>query len=552
MAPLTVLRLGITAFAALVAVGLIVTLLGDRERGSARPLLGVGLATAVGTVLHLLVADLTPPNAALAVTGWDLDATAWVVVGTTTAVIVGGLWVLFAFRYTGRSRRVTQVTAGIVAGVSLGAVAIAGVALGDPSTIAFQLLTVAYLLVGFLVTIGVFLLLWTSIGQQAVPLREPVLLSAGAIVLLAGSFVAQLFERPILLPALTSVGCGLVVVAVVRYPVFETPPAARVLGRDRVVDELADGVLIADRRGQLHDLNPAAERLFDVSRASALDEPIESLFPTPVAPGELAGDGEPLRVELADGTTLSVTADPVTDGRDRSFGYLVRCTDVTDRRQREEQLTLLSQFLVEVVRGRMAAVADETASWTAEPGDGDAAALADRIWERTTELTTLVAGTRSIERAIAEGAVTPEQRLGIRPVVRELRDSIATEPGPQIAIDVPGEPIDTTVTPTLLSSLLEPVLEDACANAVTRVEIALDTDGPAIRITDDRPVGAECGEQERDADLPLAVTRLALEQLGGQLSAKRTDDGRWAVVVGLPTADARGAAPPAPGGGDGK
>ncbi|QSG11696.1 Signal transduction histidine kinase, contains PAS domain [Halapricum desulfuricans] len=538
MVPLTALRLGTAFFATLVAVTLVAVLLRHRERASARALLGVGAVTAVGSLLHLLVADLTPPNAALTVTGWEIEATAWVVVGTTVAVIASGLWVLFAFRYTGRSQRVIQVTVGLVAGISFGAVGIATAALGDPSTLAFQLLTVTYLLVGFLVTIGVFLLIWMSIGQQTVPYREPLLLSAGAIVLLSGSFVAQIVERPILLPAFSSVASGVFLIAVIRYPVFETAPAARVLGRDRVVDELADGILIVDRRGRLRDLNPAAERLFDVSRASAVGQPIKSIIPTSFDPGALTRDGESHRVKLSDGTTISVTADPVTDGRDRSFGYLVRCTDVTNRRRQEEQLTLLSRFVVEVIDERMAAVAEE-ATRAGDSESVDSAAAADQIWERTTRLTNLVAQTRSIEQIIAENGVSPGQELDICPVLRELRDSIAAGSGPRIELDVSGDPIATTVSPALLTSLLEPVLEDAYDHAETRVDVSVDRDSPAIRIVADWPDATDLGEQDYDAQLPLAVTRLEIDQLGGHLSVERTDDGRRAVVVALPTNDTR-------------
>ncbi|QGN07777.1 PAS domain-containing protein [Halorhabdus sp. CBA1104] len=533
----TALRLGMTALAAGVAVGLFAALLADRERASARALLGVSVAVVVGTVCHLLVADLTPPNAALAVTGWDFESTTWVLLATATAVIVGGLWVLFAFRYTGRSRRLNRVTTGIVAVVSVGTIGIVAVTIGDPSTIAFQLLTVTYLLIGFLVTIGVFLLVWLSVGQQAVPLREPLLLSAGAVVLVSGSFVAQVFERPLLLPVCTSIGSGLLLVAVCRYPVFETPPAARVLGRDRVVEELADAVLISDRRGRLRDLNPAAQRVFDVSRASVLGDSIASLFPSAIDPESLARAEEPIRIELAEETTLSVTADVVTDDRGRSFGHLVRCTDVTDQRRREDQLTLLSRFVVDVMRDRMVAVAQEASPQAATATD--TGAVADRIWTDTTELTTLIAQTRSIERAIAEGPASADQRLAVEPVVQDLQESIAAADDRSVAVAVQGEAIDTTVSQALLSSLLEPVLADACSHAATRVEISVASGEPTIRIADDRPVATDRGGRRRTPALPLAVTRLALDQLGGSLSVRRTDAGRRLVVLALPHNETR-------------
>jgi len=545
----TALRLGTTTFAALVAVALVVVLLRYRDRASARALLGVGVFTSVGSLLHLLVADLTPPNAAIAVTGWDVEASAWVVIGTTTTVIAGGLWVLFAFRYTGRSRRVVQATGAIIGAISIGAVMTAALAVRDPSPLTFQLLTVTFLLMGFLVTIGVFLLLWTSIDQQAVPLREPLLLAGGAIVLLSGSFVAQIFERPVIRPALTAITGGLFLFAVVRYPVFETPPAVRVLGRDRVVGELADGILIVDRSGRVRDLNPAGERLFDVSRASVLEDAFESLFPTAISLTDVAKRADPVRIELPDGTTVSVTADPVTDGRGRRVGHLITCTDVTARQRREEQLTLLSRFVVEVIQGRMTAVADEVTEIENTSFD-DAPEVAGRMWERTTQLTTLVAQTRSIERAIAENGVRPDERLAVGAVLRELRDSITTEAGPKMAVDTPADAIDTAVNSALLASLLEPVLEDACAHAVTQVEVTVETDPPTVRIIDDRPDVNDRAEKGSDADLSLAVSRLALDQLGGHLSVERTSEGRRAVVVVLPSGDTRETDRPHTTGGD--
>jgi len=545
----TALRLGTTTFAALVAVALVGVLLRYRDRASARALLGVGVFTSVGSLLHLLVADLTSPNAAIAVTGWDVEASAWVVIGTTTTVIAGGLWVLFAFRYTGRSRRVVQATGAIIGAISIGAVMTAALAVRDPSPLTFQLLTVTFLLMGFLVTIGVFLLLWMSIDQQAVPLREPLLLAGGAIVLLSGSFVAQIFERPVILPALTAIAGGLFLFAVVRYPVFETPPAVRVLGRDRVVGELADGILIVDRSGRVRDLNPAGERLFDVSRASVLEDAFESLFPTAISLTDVAKRADPVRIELPDGTTVSVTADPVTDGRGRRVGHLITCTDVTARQRREEQLTLLSRFVVEVIQGRMTAVADEVTEIENTSFD-DAPEVAGRMWERTTQLTTLVAQTRSIERAIAENGVRPDERLAVGAVLRELRDSITTEAGPQMAVDTPADAIDTAVNSALLASLLEPVLEDACAHAVTQVEVTVETDPPTVRIIDDRPDVNDRAEKGSDADLSLAVSRLALDQLGGHLSVERASEGRRAVVVVLPSGDTRETDRPHTTGGD--
>lgn len=511
--------LAITVLAALTAGGLVGYLFTHRDRAAARSLLGVGLVVLTGSSLHLVVVNLGGAGPILELIGWPADERLWDIFATTETIVASGLWSVFALQYTGRSRRVIRGTTAGVALLSLGAVGVVAVSIATaPSAAPLQLFTVFFLLSGFLVIIGVFLLLWVSVGQNAFPFREPLVLSAGAVVLLSAAFVAQVFASPTLFPALLSVSCGLFFVPVVRYPVFETLPAARVAGRDRVVEELREAVLVVDQDGCIRDLNPAAEALFDVRREAVLEDPLAAVVPTTVDPSELGRNDAPVHVELDDGTHLEITGDRITDQRDRSFGHLLICVDVTDRRRREEQLTLLSRFVADVVRDQVAEIADDASRQAASPDSttGDTH-TADQIWQRTTELTTLVAQTRTVERSIASGQNLDDSRLDLRAQVRAVVESVVDDEGPTVIIDIPDEAVVTFPDAELFQLILEPVLEDAYDHAETQVDIET-LEEPALRISDDGPTRDETTARETPGELSLAVARLTLEQLGGEIS----------------------------------
>lgn len=541
------LRLGLSVFAALVAGSLVAYLFQHRDRAAARSLLGVGIAVLLASIIHLAVADLSAPKEALALTGWQLDETLWVVVGNTATIVSSGIWSVFALQYTGRSRRVIRTTTVAVALLSAGAIGVTVVSVETaPAPVLFQILTVLFLLSGFLVIIGVFLLLWASAGQNAFPFREPIVLSAGALALLSGIFVAQVFEQPVLFPALLSVAGGLFLVPVVRYPIFETLPAARVAGRDRVVEELREGVLIVDRNGRVRDLNPAAESLFDMTGEAVLETPLSTVLPTIGELPTLVAKEEPIRVETEGGTPLEIWGDRITDQRGRSVGYLLLCVDVTDRLRREERLTLLSQFVADVVRDRMAEIARDAAIQASNPDSAPGQTLtASRIWDRTTELTTLVAQTRAIEAVIADRESPVESRLDVQSQLDKTIEAVATSGGPTVTTSVPQESVVWEGDSELFQLLLDPVVNDAYEHAATRVEIQADVGGDlTIQVSDDRQVTSERETNESLGDLSIAVARLALEQLGGDLAVHTSDDGLRRVTARFPTAGRPGDSEP--------
>ncbi|WP_424018694.1 PAS domain S-box protein [Halorientalis pallida] len=521
-------RLAVVILAVVVAGALAASLWPRRDEATARSLLGVALALLLGSLVHLLVAG---PNGAAVVrglTGRESADLLWVVLGAATSVVAGGLWSLFAFRYTGRDSRSIRVVATGVGLLSLGSVTVAvRAATAGPSVALVDALTVGYLLVGFLATVGVFLLLWASVGANAFPVREPLLLSSGVVVLLSGVHVAQVFGRPELYPASVAVAAGSFLLPVRRYPIFETLPAARVAGRDRVVDELADGVVVADRTGAVQDLNPSAERLFGVSVEAATGRSVSTVLNQRLDPDEVVASQEPIRVDTG-GITVEVTGSPVTDRRDRSFGTVLLCTDVTDRRTREEKLTLLSRFVADVVDDRMADVAADAAAVTDGTETADETAVADSVWTRTTDLTTLVAHAREIEQAIADGKGTATG-TDLRPRIHEAVDDAAGD-GVDLVVDPPETPLSADLSATLFEAVVKLVVEDATERAPDRVTVDATAAPPTVRVSAEPTASADRSTAGQTDDVTIPVVRLAVEQIGGTVSVTRAGDRRQVRV----------------------
>jgi PAS domain S-box-containing protein len=144
--------------------------------------------------------------------------------------------------------------------------------------------------------------------------------------LLAGALVLPLFVQagfmlgflPLsfpLTPASLGVSALMLVAAIGRYELFETPP----LVRHDVLDLLRDGLVLADGTGSVVDANVAAERILGVPRRELAGRSLESVV------GSLGGadreralaaslaatpfDAEPATVELDDGSGRIIELD---------------------------------------------------------------------------------------------------------------------------------------------------------------------------------------------------------------------------------------------------
>jgi PAS domain S-box-containing protein len=454
---------GVVALA--LAVGLFASLWRRRSAPTAHTLSWLGATVVCAALTHLALADLLV-LAGVVPAGPAGASDAWVVAVYDLTTVAMGLWFAFVVDYTGRGALAATVArvaaAALATTASVATVAVVVGPGGRTPLVDAVFGTVGSLAVG-LTVVGVFLLVGEATRETAIPRRGAAALATGALALSVTPVTAATFLEPLTVPVTLGVASAALWVAVARYPTFESLPAARVAGRDAVLDSVADAVVVLDDDGAVVDCNAAAERVFDVDREAVRGASPSALSPSLPAPATVRERDAPARVETADGVDLAVTADRVADARGRRVGWVLVCRDVTDRRDRERRVSLLTRLLADVVRDEAAAVAD--AAGPLADGEGDPATVGRGVQRRTAALRDLVGAVRAVEQALEDsGAGAPADAGAVAASVLGGADHL----------ERPDDPVRTGLSP----SVLEPVLSAVVA-------AGHDDDPPAGR-SDDR------------------------------------------------------------------
>jgi len=499
----------------------------------ARPLIAVAFALLIGAVVHLAVVDLVPVRDAVGIQWSPTDTIGgpWLLVAFDLPAVVGGLWFLFALQYTGRDGETSPIAVATVGVLLLclvaptAALAVLGSTLDIPPGTLNALLGVTLVLAESLALIGVFLILATTLDHRAFPTGQTALLTLAVSAVLAVPFVATTLQLPVATPAGVAVSSIFFTGAIGRYRVFETVPVASVVGRDRVVDEMSDGVVLVGSDGKIRDCNPEAASLFDLDRSVVVGDPLETALPSLPDPESISTAG-PTDVRTASGTILSVTADAVTDERSRTLGHLLVCRDVTEQRRREHRLGVLTQLLAGATQRELSDVAALAAGIA--DGERDAERGGDRIHETATGVATLVARVRDIEHALADRAEDGSATADVTAVLADLRESVSADVGEPPTASPPSVAGD----PALLTAVLETLVTSA-AVADDTPSVRVDETDEAVEVTI-APV--ETGDRSL-GDLAVRIARRATTHTDWRIRVPE-EPPRSRVIVGLPVAPA--------------
>lgn len=531
-----------TALGALGIASYFLTLMWHRrEEPTALPQFTLAVTLVAGTLVHLGVIHLEPTRQLLVEAGGATVTDLWVPLAILTCLAALALWVTFVCQYTGRGTRVTLAVTGLL-GIGILAPLASLVLLIGLSGFSVGMANAVFegglVLVSTLALVGIFLVLDEATRMGPLMVREAAALSGAAGVLFASAFIIGPFQHPVLFTIPVALCSGLFVFTIHRYAVFESLPVARVVGRERVISEMHDAVVVVGQDGYIRDLNPSAERLFDVEREAALNDHWTALFPTSLPPETVVETDQAVRIQL-DETTVALSATTIRDEHDRVLGQLLVCQDVTARRVRERRLEVLNQFLVETVCDRMGTVTDQAEALTSTDSTDEATTtetLGETIWAETTALASLVAHVREIESGL-KTATEPVTRLG--PLLESVAENVATERGhPRIELD-DG---DTTVAiePVVLERILTLLLETGVRIPPERVELLVTDEGETVELelstsaevdTD----GTSDAEAMSTAQLARELCRLVVETAGGSFvyDENKTQSGVPRLVIRL-------------------
>lgn len=390
--------------AAIVGLGVAGVALWYRDRPGAAPLSVFAATASLWTIIE-----------GLRVTQSGIETmTLWTSVALSLAAVIPPAWLVFTAEYTGNDRRI-------------------------PMWVYPALLVEPVLFWGLVWTNTDHELVWSGVerlsyggfemlalefglGFWAHQVYSYVLLAVGALVLLRmvlrtnqlyrwqGTALMVAITLPLTLNALYSFelaaagidpsGVGYVLAALIlAITVFEAElegvaPATRELGREAVLTELDDAILILNDDGRLIDTNPTGERLLGKSVEDALGQELSTLEP---ALGELLADEKNhAQIELdQDGKRryYDVRVSSLSEEYSMIAGQVVSLRDVTGRRQREQRLDVLNRMLrhnirneLNLVRGKIELAGTDIEDEEPRGHLDDATAAVDGIVARSNKL----------------------------------------------------------------------------------------------------------------------------------------------------------------------
>ncbi len=481
----------------------------------------------------------------------------------TGIVTVPVTFLLFAARYAGRDRWVTPRRVGAMSVVS------AALALGlwlNPGQLAWAnpqfpvdqgVVSMMYdrgplywIAVTYVYMLGVpatAMLAGLALEGDDLYLGQAVSLLVGSLAPLVLGAASAVGATPMELD-LTPVGFAITGVALayalVRHDFLAVVPATRRIGRDAVVRNMRDGVVVVDERDRVIDLNPIAERVLERDRSALLGRPVAGL------PGiEAHEDGWTGDVTTADGRLYEVDTAPLLDRNGRRIGAVVTLRDVTELRTRQQRLTVLNRVLRHNLRNDMNTI------------DGYATMLADRfdappakqVRKVSAEVVDLADKAREIERVMARRGETepvPVDDL-VEPIVATVDDRLdaAVTVDCDCSTAVPGRGLLEPAVENVVENAAEhndaagPTVDVTVSNGGDTVEVVVADNGPGIP-PQEREVLLEGTETAltHGSGLGLWLVYWAVESVDGEITFEDNDPRGSVVTLRVPTAEAAAAA----------
>jgi signal transduction histidine kinase len=425
-------------------------------------------------------------------------------VAFTSLSFMGPFFLAFGLDYTGRGNLIRTPLFGIVAIVPLLAVIVVatnpahqlvwtdfqiapvfGLATAEytvqPWGVFFLLFSIGTAAVGSLLLIGAVLSYGPLYRHEAIAVvlsTVPPTVGVSVWLLELGPVPQLHLTAPLML-----IHVSLDAYAFVGTHMFETNPATQRMAEQTGLDSLSDPVFILDTEQQIVRVNDRAEALFSSTLSNTLPISLNTVLGVELE--TLREDGE-IRLEMERDRTFAVSYTGLSDPSGTSVGSMLLLYDVTEDRQREQQLAVLNRVLRHNLRNETTVIGGYADLLENALSDPERAAQAGKIEDASDRLLAIAEKVRTFEE-IQKRDRQPAD-LDVSTVLREV-----TQSGFPAHSDAT---IEWTVTPSELqlrtdSVLLSVVLENIVENAIIHskaseqtvninVSRASDTDGDVV------------------------------------------------------------------------
>ena len=405
-----------------------------------------------------------------------------------------------------------------------------------------------------LVTAGALLLVRIILRTDTLYRRQSTALLIAVALPLVGN---ALYAFGLLPGGLDPTGVMYVVAGIVlalamfRSQLLRIAPAIRDLGREELLSELEEPVLIVDRDDRLVEMNSAGEELVAEDEES-LGRKLEDCCADLAAALQETDEKTQLRLDRdGDVRYYDVRVSDLSRGRGSVSGRLVSLRDVTEQRQREQRLDVLNRIFrhnirneLNVVRGNVDMVRRDLTDDALTTRLDAAIETIDGVVERSNKLNTL----SRLFDAETDGTIDLTTHLESERIKWNHAHPDAT-----IDLDVP-DTLEVATGPSVVA-----VFDELVANAVEHTdgestvclgidERASDDDEVVVEVEDDGPgineqelhvlrVGRESA-LEHGSGVGLWLANWVTERNGGTLSFSNTTAGTT-VRIRLPRPGAK-------------
>lgn len=339
-------------------------------------------------------------------------------------------------------------------------------------------------------------------------------------------------------------------VAVDRLQLLDIVPVART----KVIDNMEDAVFVVNSTNRIVDANPAAKRLVgtDVVAGDSLEETFPSSRITEFddvsdAQSELSFqvDGEPRH--------FAIQISPLTNSRGSQTGRLIVLRDVTQLKNREQELTVLNRIVRHDIRNEMNVITGrgELLEDHVDPAGAEHLELIRESSNHVVELTRVVGDL--VETLTTDGDLDLEP-VHLGPVVWNQIEKARTS-YPHAEFSISGAlPTDVTVQGNeMLSSVFTNLLNNAVLHneaGTPRVTVSIDDrdETVLVRVADNGPGVPENQREEifgrghkglesEGTGIGLYLVDTLVDGYGGDVWVESAEEGGAMFVVELPKAE---------------
>lgn len=358
------------------------------------------------------------------------------------------------------------------------------------------------------------------------------------VALLMGSDLSLTNFDPTPFMFVISGAAGLAALSQFRF--LDAVPVSSRVARDSVVQSMDDGVVVVDDDDTVIDCNPRAADILDCSRETAVEQPASALLPVY---GDLNGeDTQTVEIERPDGVRYyELSETDLGSTVDGTAGRIVSIHDVTDRRNRVQQLDVLNRVLRHNLRNEMNVIY----GYADRLDEGEAV---DRIQEKAMRMVTLGDKAREIDR-ILDGEGGGEQ-ISVSQVI-DLEIERAREAHPEVVFEA-SQPDASAICDQPLGAVLRNLLENAAEHNDSdepwvRIDARIDGDETVVEVADNGP-GIPTEERsvlrskeetplQHSSGLGLWLVSWGVERLGGTVTIVESDESGTTIRLEAPVTE---------------